>query len=299
MLETRELPPGIEMQTVPCDLCGSDDLSVWDRARANTLTICNVCGLVFTNPRIAHSKDKDEHIYTASYFQQKSRMTEKLQEARRISYRNEIGVLEQIVSGGKILDVGCGMGLFLDCFGPGWERHGCDVSSYGLEEARKRGVTTYHGEFEKMGLPAAAFDVVYFRASLHHVYAPRHCFEKAMHVLRPGGVIVVAMSNNRDGLCGRLFRGHVRSYEQAHNFLFSTDNLMRYMRQSGIEPVRASYPYFGTGYGNPVDFVSLPLTYARFLWLNKTGCIGKPSYHDFASPAFPGNYVSVYGRRPL
>lgn len=297
MLETRKLPDNILMETIPCDLCGADDYSIWDRARSNTLVKCNQCGLVYTNPRIANSEDKDKYIYTDTYFSQKSRMTEDLVRARQNSHRMEITALERYVKGGKIMDVGCGMGIFLDSFNDNWERHGCDVSSYGLQEAGKRGIKTYHGEFEKLDFGDDKFDVVYFRASLHHAYAPKKCIEKAINILAPGGMIVITMSNNCGGICGKMFRAHVKSYEQAHNYLFSTSTLQKYFENVGMDVIDTNFPYFGTGYESIMDFIELPIRYIQYLYLKVAGKLNREGTFDFCSPTFYGNYVNIYARK--
>ncbi len=300
MLETRPIPSDIKLETLTyCDLCGSDRLAQWDSARSNTLSRCKSCGLVFTNPRIASSTDKDRALYTESYFQQASRMTEKLIEARRTSYRQEISALEFHTPGGRILDVGCGVGLFLECFdNVKWKKFGCDVSSYGLDEAKKRGVITFHGEFEKLEFGPQPFDVIYFRASLHHAYRPKECIEKAFSLLRPGGTIAIAMSNNVNGLCGRLFKAHVKSYEQAHNYLFSKPCLKMYLERAGFKILESRYPYFGTGYSSAEDLASLVPTYLKYLFLRFTGRLNREGTYDFASPPFYGNYVNIYAKKP-
>lgn len=295
MLETRIVKEDIRYETVPCDLCGSDDLYLWDHARFNRLDRCRQCGLVFTNPRIANSTDKNRLLYDRGYFQQISRMTPKLIAARKKSYQLEITELQRRKpKGGRILDVGCGTGLFLQCLPELWDKHGCDVSTYALDEAGKRGIQTYHGEFESLDFGEQTFDVVYFRASLHHAYSPSKCLEKTRNILRPWGLLVIAMSNNYDGLCGRLFKAHIRSYEQAHNYLFSTRTLKRYLLQSKFSVARTRYPYLGTNYGSIRDFFELPILYAKYLYLNITQQLNRPGTYDFASPPFFGNYINIY-----
>ncbi|MBF0168531.1 MAG: class I SAM-dependent methyltransferase [Alphaproteobacteria bacterium] len=297
MLETRLLPPNVEYEEVACDLCGSDDLVVWAKARGNSLSRCRQCGLVFTNPRIKHASDKDRLLYSSSYFSQKSRMTQKLIAARQTSYLAEIKSLERLKAGGKILDVGCGMGLFLHCFDKTWEKYGCDVSSFAVEEAGRRGIRAFHGEFEALDFADQRFDVIYFRASLQHVYSPRACLDKACRLLNSKGVVAITMSPNADGLCGRLFRGHVRSYEQPHNYMFSPTTLGRYLKSTGFEILETSQPYFGTGYESWRDFVDLPISYAKYLWLAATDRRSVPGTFDFASPPFYGNYVNILGKK--
>ena len=263
MLETRPLPREIAYETLACcDLCGSEDLALWDRARSNTLSRCRRCGLVFTNPRMSQTEDKDRLLYDREYFHQKSRMTPKLVAARKLSYRSEIAELDRLMpSGGRILDVGCGMGLFLRALPDTWEKYGCDVSTYALKEAEKQNIQTYLGEFEKLDFGELSFNVVYFRASMHHTYSPRRCFEKAFQILRIGGIVAIVMSNNYGSICGRLFKGHIKSYEQTHNYLFSPVLLARYLQLSGFIVEKYSYPYFGSGYSSLRDFFTLPFIF--------------------------------------
>jgi ubiquinone/menaquinone biosynthesis C-methylase UbiE len=297
MLETVIIKEPLKMETLTrCDLCGSSNLVFWDTARSNTLNQCALCGLICTNPRIADSKVKDKVIYSEAYFRQKSRMTPKLVAARAKTYELEIKTLEKLAPGGKILDVGCGMGVFLECFGSQWEKYGCDVSSFALEKARKRKITVFHGEFEDLNFGEKIFDVVYFRASLHHTYHPKRCIQKARQLLKPTGVLAVCMSNNASGPAGMLFKAHVRSYEQAHNYLFSKKTLTRYLEFNGFRIDHITYPYFGTGYTTWKDMVMFFPLYIKYLGLKFSGKIDLQEYNDFSSPPFYGNYINIYAR---
>jgi len=297
MLETISLPEDIQVEKVSCDLCGSNELEKWDTARDNSLTRCRKCGLVFTNPRISNIEKKDKTIYSQDYFQQKSRMTEKMIAARKKTYQLEIDTLKRFEPRGKILDVGCGMGVFLECFGQEWEKYGCDISSYALEKARRKNIKTYHGEFETLDFNGMMLDVVYFRASLHHTYSPRRCLDKAYKILKPNGLIAICMSNNHTGPAGRLFKAHVKSYEQAHNYLFSRSILQAYLEISGFSIIKISYPYFGSGYGSWKDFVQLIPTYIKYLYLKSCNKLNNSDTYNFSSPSFYGNYINVYARK--
>ena len=298
MQETITIPDDVEMEVVGnCDLCGADSFRLWDSARSNSLMQCNSCGLVFTSPRIADSRIKDGVIYAKAYFQQKSRMTDKLIDARRRSYQMEIDALGDLARPGNILDVGCGMGVFLECFSDEWTKYGCDVSSYALEEAEKRGLKVFQGEFENLDFEDMQFDIVYFRASLHHSYSPRKCIAKAYEVLKPGGVVAIAMSNNRDGMAGRFFRAHVKSYEQAHNYLFSTMTLEKYFSDAGFTVLSHNYPYWGTGYESYMDFIRFGGLALKYIYLRAASKMNTPGFYDFASPAFCGNYINIYARK--
>jgi len=299
MFETTILPDNTLFEKVNCDFCNSDDYEIWDTARSNTICRCKKCGLIFTNPRIKSIKEKDNIIYTENYFQQKSRMTEDMINARKKTYQNEIKVLTNYVSSGRILDVGCGMGIFLDCFGNEWQKYGCDISSYALDIARSKGIIAYQGEFEYINFENNFFDVVYFRASLHHTYSPKKCLEKAYKILKPNGIIAICMSNNCGGICGRLFKGHVKSYEQGHNYLFSTSILKSYLKQKGLKILNVNYPYWGTGYESYRDFINIFLLYAKYIYFRFSSKLKAPENYDFSSPTFYGNYINIYSKKEV
>lgn len=286
-----------DWETVPCDLCGADDYALWARARGNTLVCCRRCGLVWTNPRIRDRAFKDKHLYGAGYFQQEDRFAGRQEEARRRMHALERARIESFVPRGRILDVGCGMGTFLAGFGPSWVKHGCDISSYGLEEARQRGIQTLHGEFETLEFPAAPFDVIVMRASLHHTYSPRRCLARAFDLLRADGLLAICMSNNCSGPMGRLFRGHIRSYDQTINYLFSRQTLEEYLRRAGYLVLTDEHPYFGTGYDSWRDWASLPPRYFVYLQARLRGLENGERYRDLSSPPFYGNYIDMYARK--
>lgn len=300
MLETRIIDE-LKLEPVDCcDLCGSKKLVPWARARGNQLVKCADCGLVCTSPRVVDLASKDTAIYDKAYFKQPSRMTQDHLDARRRSYAGERAALEAFLSPDEtydVLDVGCGEGQFLDSLPGHWNKSGCDISAYGLEEARARGIQTFHGALEDLDFDGRDFDIVYFRASLHHTLSPRAALRRARSLLKPGGRLVIAMSNCRDGLCGRLFKGHVKSYEQGHTYLFDEASLRRYMSAEGFSVEKVDRPYWGTGYDR---WWHGPLVFLRFVQFHMHRVFGRLErfdMQDFASPPFHGNYVSVYGRK--
>ena len=298
MLKTIELPLDVKYEQIDgCDLCNSKRIKEWDKSRSNTLYRCNDCSLVFTNPRISDVHQKDKYLYTKNYFTRSSRMKSKMLNARKASYESELSVLGQYVSGGEILDVGCGTGNFLDVLGTGWQKSGCDVSSYALLEAKQKGIKTYKGQFEDLEFSDQRFDAIYFRASLHHSYRPALCIKKAYELLNDNGIIAICMSNNIEGISGKLFKSKVKSYEQPHNFIFGLSTLKKYLRDNNFKYLNHYFPYWGSGYHSLFDFPNLLYLYFKYLLLKITKSANKAKNYDFSSPPFYGNYINIYGQK--
>jgi 2-polyprenyl-3-methyl-5-hydroxy-6-metoxy-1,4-benzoquinol methylase len=82
---------------------------------------------------------------------------------RMIMYKSELAHIESFKPGGKILDIGCGIGHFLSQFPEeNWDRYGVDVSELAIKAARSRGIKV--NDFDKAyDYPPAYFDVIVFK----------------------------------------------------------------------------------------------------------------------------------------
>lgn len=106
-------------------------------------------------------------------------------------------------SGGRVLDLGCGDGLFLaeldriqNLSARGWELHGVDYSPAVLADARRRPFTFKQCNLEE-GIPYAdnSFDVVTAGEVIEHVYDPDRLLREAHRVLRANGHVLLTTPN--------------------------------------------------------------------------------------------------------
>jgi SAM-dependent methyltransferase len=106
-------------------------------------------------------------------------------------------------SEGRILDLGCGNGLFLaeldrraDLSARGWELHGVDYSPAVLADARRRPYTFDQCNLEEgIPYPGNSFDVVTAGEVIEHVYDPDRLLREAHRVLHPGGWLLLTTPN--------------------------------------------------------------------------------------------------------
>jgi SAM-dependent methyltransferase len=98
---------------------------------------------------------------------------------------------------GRVLDIGCGDGSFLEALArQGWEIFGTELSEPIAATARKRlGEGLRVGTIEKVGFAAASFDLVTFWHVLEHLDDPRLALSEARRLLRANGRVVVAAPN--------------------------------------------------------------------------------------------------------
>lgn len=152
------------------------------------------------------------------------------------------GRIDEIVagfgSGGRLLDVGFGAGMFLEAARrAGWLTAGVDVSLAAITHARELGLDVFHGTLAEAAYPDASFDVVVATEILEHVSDVRPLLDQIVRVLRPGGLLWATTPHAR-GVSGRLL-GSTWSVVSPpeHVQLFSISGLQKLLRASGFQTV--------------------------------------------------------------
>lgn len=122
--------------------------------------------------------------------------------------RVHFGVLTGLIETGRlgaasvVLDVGCGTGNYLVALHGrlGCRCVGVDPSPQMLAAGRERTARTAFvlGRAESLGLPDAAFDLVYSVDVIHHVVDRPAFFREARRILKPGGRLCTATDSEDD-----------------------------------------------------------------------------------------------------
>lgn len=107
---------------------------------------------------------------------------------------------------GRLLDVGCKSGEFLKAArDSGWDVMGIELSAKASEIGQRAyDVEVVVGDFLRVTLAARSFDVVTMWHVLEHLWAPALALERAIDLLAPGGMLVIATPNPAS-IAARLF----------------------------------------------------------------------------------------------
>jgi len=98
---------------------------------------------------------------------------------------------------GRLLDIGCGMGFFLEYAEKFYETYGMDVSEYAIKEARGRLHSTklFLGNVNQLGLKSNCFDTVTCFDVLEHLEKPELAIKECYRVLQKGGFYIFSVPN--------------------------------------------------------------------------------------------------------
>lgn len=229
----------------------------------------DVYGKPQTDKHWEKSKDPDGVIRNKTT--EREQKLEDLQE--ELAYLNAL-------SGGMILDVGCGLGFALEALDAKWEKYGLDTSKYACKHAKRFG-NIHEGPIESCGYNAGIFDAILCYHVIEHVDSPEVFLREINRLLRIEGKLVIS-TPDFDSPAARYWGSKFRLLkDNSHISLFSRAGLHDMLRDWGFEVERVSSPYFGTRHHNIEN-------------LKRLAPPDEKEAAEKVSPPCPGNIVTFY-----
>jgi len=151
-------------------------------------------------------------------------------------HARELALLRKVGAHGRLLDVGCATGSFLQAAPAGGftDATGIDIAGPSIEAASKAGLAAVAGDFRSRFFDADRFGVVTMWNTLEHLPEPYAFVAEAFRVLAPGGTLAVSMPNH-ESLSVRLLGTRYRYIGLAHLNYFSRRTLTRLLARAGFE----------------------------------------------------------------
>lgn len=151
------------------------------------------------------------------------------------------------VPGGRLLDVGCGLGLFLERMAADFELYGIDISEYGIAEAAAR-LPDAHLAVGSLTDPLpfdVTFDVVTAINIVEHLADPAAGLAAVRARLRAGGLFVAHLPTIGNAVQARLYAGSYAK-DPTHIYRPSGAEFCRLAERHGFVTSTSSYaPFVG------------------------------------------------------
>ena len=129
------------------------------------------------------------------------------EEGQRATASRALDLIERHVRApGAICDVGCWVGFLpAEAERRGWSARGIEPSEFAARFARERlGLEVQTGTLETASLPRAAFDCVVMGDVIEHLPEPGRALDRISGLLRPGGVLYLALPDAGSSVARRL-----------------------------------------------------------------------------------------------
>lgn len=243
----------LRLEHVSCNLCKGDDAKVVFRKkrpgfeRPFTIVRCRQCGLVYLNPRVAHSQIGA--LYGSEYFLERgfdAVSPEQRCDAEILARCIKNAMLDPRSVRPRLLDIGSlYYGLFaLAATDFGFNAELVDVSEHAVTIARKRGVNCLLGEITDpiFDERAGSYDVITAMEVVEHSYDPMAFFKRVYLLLKPRGVFVYSTGNFQETRFKRASWVYFSEIPY-HVYFFTPVTVRTYLQSAGFDRFLNPYEY--------------------------------------------------------
>jgi SAM-dependent methyltransferase len=228
------------MEVVSCCICGTTRFEerYWP-INSGVLVRCRQCGLYYANPR---KEEAIQEVITGQTAPELLAGKMINQQGRILEFKDQLGVIARYKKPpGKLLDVGCYEGFFLnEARHAAWSCTGVEPSRGGARFARETlGLDVREGILETSHFGAGAFDVVSMLAVLEHVPKPVETLTAVKRVLKRDGLLVISVPVIPSYL--KLVRSRWRMFIGDHYFFFSDRAMQALLGKLGFRLLDKRY----------------------------------------------------------
>lgn len=196
---------------------------------------CGGCRLVYVDAE--REAQEIESTYDAEYFTGgvfHDYIGER--EERVASGRALCEMVRRAQPAGRLLDVGCAAGFFLEASRPFFQVTGVELSPFASEYARRElGLDVRTGDIADVELEAGQFDVVTLWNTIEHVGDPVSVIAHVRRAIADGGLLVLTTGDVRGPLARRDLDRWDLMTPPEHLFFFDPSTITRLLAGAGFE----------------------------------------------------------------
>lgn len=156
------------------------------------------------------------------------------EEGQRATARAVLDVIEAHAGPGRILDLGCWVGFFLDeARKRGWEAVGVEPSEFASAYAREKlGLDVRTANLLEAELPTGSFDAVFMGDVIEHLPEADLAIARSAELLSPGGILAMALPDAGSRLA-RLMGRRWWSVIPTHVHYFTRQSMRTMLERRG------------------------------------------------------------------
>ncbi len=239
-----------------CPLCGNtrarpvvEAQDTWMRSDGRKFSVvrCEICAHRYTTPR--YKLEHREKAFEGAYpFYRRARSASSMDaQAWAAAQAPFLGRAQHLCEArprpGRLLDVGCGDGVFCDVMRTrGWEVSGIDMESDVVAHAREHlKVDARMVDIETEPLPEGPFEAVSMWGVIQLIYRPQALLERVRERLSENGVLAIGVSNVRSWGATAFGSRWYGLGVPRHLSHFTPDTLRRLVEFSGYEVERVVF----------------------------------------------------------
>lgn len=254
------------MDDIRCNLCNNNNSKILfknhDRLHnipgSFNIVKCKNCGLIYIYPKPDDISKYYPNLYEpyninqndfyqslsytlmSSYYKDDQRKIDKL---KSFFYQKIYTPLPKEFIG-KILDIGCGNGMYLyNLKNQGWDVYGIDPSNHAVNFATNElGLEKVtQGFLEEIKYPDEFFDVITLNHVIEHLPDPNLTLKEIKRLLKRNGLFVIT-TPNFDCVSEKIFKQYWFPLETPrHLYLYTENTLRKLLEINGLQIIKTKY----------------------------------------------------------
>jgi ubiquinone/menaquinone biosynthesis C-methylase UbiE len=203
---------------------------------------CKACGFRYTNPRpteetIGGYYNSDEYISHSNA--KRGFINSVYQIVRNYSINKKVNLVKKYQKQGKVLDIGCGTGEFLNALAKsGFNAVGIEPNESARNQAIKNYSLDIKEESEILNFQSSSFDIITMWHVLEHVYHLEDRVEQIQNLMKPEGVLIVAVPNP-DSLDAKKYKKYWAAYDvPRHLYHFGQADIVNLFEKFSFEVIK-------------------------------------------------------------
>ena len=241
-----------------CPICSSESFECYIKSKDFSVSKedfsivkCSECNLHFTNPRPSDKELGKYYIsdHYISHNNSRNNLFEKAyQLVRKISIRMKYSLVSKFFNSGRVLDIGCGTGDFLQkCSEKKWITKGIEPS----EIARIQAIKNYNLDVDRdtdLKKLKGEFDIITMWHVLEHVTELNSTISELKRLLSKEGKTVIAVPN-LESFDSSYYKKYWAAYDlPIHLYHFSKDSIIKLFENHGFSLIKTKGMKFDSFY---------------------------------------------------
>jgi 2-polyprenyl-3-methyl-5-hydroxy-6-metoxy-1,4-benzoquinol methylase len=227
-----------------CKICGSTNIRLLSTKERAHYYLCRDCALIFQHPPPqpnAMQAYADEQYTSGLYRDYVEARSMKL-----AHFRRRLQSLQPLSPAGRLLDIGCSCGYFLEVAAEsGYDVHGIEFSPGAIAAAHSSiRPRIMRGRLEDLPADqAGSFDVVSAFDLIEHIDEPQPFLRKVSRLLKSGGHVLISTPDSEHFLRFVMGARWPMLQPMQHLSIFSRRSLRLALEQSGFTNIRIGVAY--------------------------------------------------------
>ena len=173
-----------------CNICGSNKIKYKFTKNDYKLYQCDGCSFVFVHPY--PNNEMLDRYYQESYESGKYEIYATAMDIRRKINEQRFSDIQKFNPGGKIFDIGCGVGYFLNVAQEhNLETYGVEFTEEGTKISKIKHKNVYKGTLDENTFSDSFFDVVSIFDVIEHIIKPMNTFKEISRIIKRDGILAI------------------------------------------------------------------------------------------------------------